>query len=87
MRRLWDVTVTIVEDWGTTAAIAVRRYEVLATSAQDAERTTTEYISREYASAAPETPFRINEIVIGPLMCDMNAVRDGLYPDIRCLDE
>jgi hypothetical protein len=87
MRRLWNVTVTVVEDWGGLAAVAVRSYEVLATSAQDAELVLTDYMIREYRCAVPETKFDLREICIGPALCDMNAIRDGLYPDVRCLDE
>lgn len=87
MLRLWNVTLTIVEDWEAIAAIAVRRYEVLATSAQDAELVITDHLMREYTCAVPETKFVLREIAIGPALCDMNAIRDGLYPKIRSLDE
>ena len=87
MLRLWNVTLTIVEDWEVVAAIAVRRYEVLATSEADAELVITDYLTREYRAAVPQTKFDLREICIGPALCDMNAIRDGLYPKVRSLDE
>lgn len=86
MRRLWSVAVTIVEDWGGLAAITNRRFEVLATSHEDAELKVTDHLLREHRCAVPETKFDLREIVISPVLCDMNAIRDGAYPVIRCVD-
>ena len=86
MLRLWDVTVTVVEDWQAIAAISVRHYEVVGEDESDAERVITEYLTREYRCAVPEVKFDVREFIINPMLFDVNALRDGLVPPVRDLD-
>ncbi len=84
--RVWDVTVTIVEDWKALAVISVRRFEVLGEDEIAAERVITDHLTREYGSAVPEVRFDIREFVINPKLYDVNALRDGLVPDVQEVD-